>query len=149
MVEPTPEMVERGELAKTWASVLGLSDHRFVVEFSSEHDKEGTVTYHQNYPNAAMTLRQGPSTAEKPWPFDDQEETVVHELIHIVMRDASELVERHILPQVPKASRKMSRNLWEHHVERVVEVLARAMVAARRGEIATGKMIVRQVTKDE
>lgn len=149
MTDPTPEMIAWGELAEAWAARLGLADQRIVVDFAKDHEHNGTVSYHNHYPNAVMTLRDGPPPeGKKQWPFEDHEETIVHELVHLVMRDLCELVERRILPQLPKATRKLARGLWDHENERAVEVLSRALVAAKRGDAGPGKTLVRRMPKD-
>ena len=142
----TGDMLRHGELAREYAALLGLSDQRVVIDFSPDHDKNGTVSYHSHYPNVAMTLRDAPPP-DDAWPFDDLEETIAHELVHVVMRDLDNLIEKRVLPQLPKAARRMARDLFRHETERAVEVIGRGLVAAKHGHKTTGKVLVRPEPK--
>lgn len=117
-----------------WAVPLGLDGLRFVYEFKEDHPNEGTCSYHSNYGNVALTFGENTAEKIKEWPFRDEEETVIHELLHVLLRDMAELVDQQMMPALPKPMRKVMHKLFEHEQERAVENLARAFKAVAHAD---------------
>lgn len=108
-----------------YGTALGLDHFRTEIACPDEHEWSGSAGYKTDYPNATITIRR---TEAKDWSFDDREETVIHELLHLAMRDLHTATER-ALKQLPKPVRKVCAAEIEQHTERVVETLSRSIKA--------------------
>jgi hypothetical protein len=115
-----------------WALVLGLVDWRFEVKYGhADEGRHAARTWiHDDYHNATIEVVGEENTPpDWPWKYWPEEENVVHELLHVVTVDMRNIVNELIIPELPKALRKSMRTLFAHEEERMVESLARALVA--------------------
>jgi hypothetical protein len=143
------DKVRIAEVAREYAELLGIDDRRIVIQFDEDEKNWGTMWSHSDYPRNVLTF--GPETTTGPvdWPFVDREETAAHELVHVVFNDLRNLMHHQIRPNLPKATRKLLWDLYDGHEERIVETVSLALVAAKRGEKRSSKMIVRDAPKKD
>lgn len=150
MMETRDEQVALGEVVQAYAALLGLSERRFVLEFDPDLDMWGQIRNHADYPNSTIVV--GPKEHPKDevqWPFVDREETIAHELVHVLFHPLRQLVWNAVRPALPKPLRKTVWQQYQQHEERIAETVARALVAARRGKGRPGAILVRDRPKEK
>lgn len=132
------------QITRTYADLLGLGSRRFVVQADDASDNWGCVWNSTSYPNSVITLGPlHPSSDDNDWPFVDREETIAHELGHVVAHRIRALMKNTVTPNLPKKLRTVVFDEYHDLEEEMVEVFARALVAARNGATHPGMMLVR------
>lgn len=121
-----------------WVPVLQLQDWRILSALSGELDCSARAWRSHDY--AAASLQFNPRfDAEnvETWRGNiSQEESVTHELVHLVIRDLCHFVTHSIIGNLPKPARAMLRHKFNSLEESFVEQIAQALVAARHQGMA-------------
>jgi hypothetical protein len=105
---------------RLWQKRLGLDGWRirFTVEPASD-DEDAHVNWSHDYGVATVRLAEG----WQLWSAVRLEETVCHELLHLVCREVDFVVRQLIQPD------EVLAKAWLHHHEQLVDHLARRFVA--------------------
>ena len=113
---------QAGRLLAYWKRRLGLSHWNIRLELDAEFDPDTTdahVRWDWSYDNA--TVRLAPRV--RGYAPEKAESVIVHELLHLVLRDLEVAVSEAGV-QLPKKARRHFRDRWHHESEGVVERLA-------------------------
>jgi hypothetical protein len=117
------------ELVARWVARLGLERWRVDLVFDPERPAEvgcdANAWRSDHYERAEIFLHP----AWRQWEPDFAEATIVHELLHLHLRD----VEEAMLPAVAELAHphavKVLRDRIEHELEQAIDVLAHRLVA--------------------
>lgn len=127
MADIPPERASPEELVRTWQTLLGLGDWTIRLERVKFRRpwQSGDVKVDPVHRSALLLL------ADEP--FRDEEETIVHELVHVVLWPldmvAMDLTE--VTGPEGSAAREFARSAVFRALEPVTEQLTRALLAAR------------------
>lgn len=130
---------EFAEHIKTYAALFGFDQRHIVVQFDPNLAMHARAWSHPSYPYSEFTV--GPVIPDMP--FEDIECTAAHEAIHVVTYDLREWMYQTVRRYLSKKDAKVLLDQFERYDERQTEVLARGIVAARRGESNPGRIVVR------
>ena len=129
------------EAADFYVPILGLNHFRIELRVnqnsgSGDQSEIGAVWHSQKYPRAVVTIAD-PNALEPdgPWSYEDAEETLVHELVHLMLLDMEAFAggKFALLPVKRKVHEQFARE-WDRLLESLVERLALAIVAAARSD---------------
>lgn len=127
-------------LVADWTPRLGLSDWRIIHEVTPI-DATARAWISDDYPNVHLQFAPLPADHRAGWfkPETALEESVVHELVHVMMRDVDTSF-ADAVGTLPKKLRQRALNDYDNHRENFVERLSRAFVAVRSGEQGIGRI---------
>lgn len=112
-----------------WVTALGLEHWRIEAKYDPKLESSGRTWAHEHYMSAQVLIKGEENHDEewvlKHWPT---EETIIHELVHLVFHDYRQWMLNVLVVGLPKDQRKVARNQFDHFEERIVEVLSRALV---------------------
>lgn len=112
-------------LVRAWAPRLGLSHWEIDVTWDETlTDDVANVVVESSYDGARITLRA--DLVEHP-DAEYVEATVVHELLHVVMRDLDATLPP-VLDLLPRGAASLARARYEHESEGIVDRLATVLV---------------------
>jgi hypothetical protein len=116
---------------EAWLIRLGMLEWRVSVDWHAHGWADSDLHYAQVMVPATLLTTTIRLNADRSGGWDDDldlNETIVHELLHLAMRDVEQLVDsllEHLLPM----ARELGSDRWRHAEELVVERLARVLVA--------------------
>lgn len=116
---------------KDWKKRLSLEHWDLSLEFKDLHeelDRDADITFADDHDNADMRIHTG----FNKWDEDYAQWVVVHELMHLVMRDLHQSTGL-IMTQLPKTARKIANALFLHELEGVVDRTSMALVSLHVG----------------
>lgn len=114
-------------LVETWKGHLGLDGWKIAVEFATVPDTSyAEINGERSYDAAKLTI----SPAYGEWTENFAEQTIVHELLHLLVRDIDNVVEDARSQLHPQASAQIEKR-YDHEVEGFVDRLAIRIVALR------------------
>lgn len=127
-------------LVADWTPRLGLSDWRIIHEVTAI-DATARAWISDNYPNVHLQFAPLPGERSAGWfkPESALEESVVHELVHVMMREVDTSF-ADAIEILPKKLRRRAFNDYDNHRENFVERLSRAFVAVKSGERSIGRI---------
>lgn len=121
-------------MVASWADRLGLSHWQIQVDWSglTPNGEQALVHPADSYDTATLQFHAEFTAWTPAW----AEWVVVHELLHLVMRDQDSTVEA-VIDLLPAKARALAENRYEHEAEGVVDRLAAVLVALYRQELPT------------
>lgn len=112
------------QAVRTWQTRLGLDGWTIRVEFAEAPDSAyAEVKPEAAYDNAVLTI----SPAHVNWTPELANQTIVHELLHLLTRDLDAVVEDARAQLHPQASAQVEKR-YEHEIEGFVDRLALRIV---------------------
>lgn len=117
----TPKQLEA--LVSEWQARMGLDHWRISVEVSSEREDYFAATAPSEQYRTASIKFDPDFAAKRP---EEAVQTIVHELLHIAMRDVDSAVEAATAELHPAAAGQASKR-YTHAVEGFVDALAVAI----------------------
>lgn len=128
---------ELDEIVEWYRHAIGVAHWRIKPIFmdpAMSPDNHGQCDTWPNHPNAIVSLQLNDPDNKRWSDHLDDEETAVHELVHVSLSDYWDLVET-VLDNVPiKQVRRVLRRLLRAEHERMVTRIARSMTALARAE---------------
>lgn len=126
----TQATVER--LVKKWQAKLGLDHWEIGIDWDAQCDQEAfmSITRMKSYDRA--TIEVSPDWGK--WSDAETEQRVVHELLHLVLREIDTIVFDHLDGHLSPAEHDIINSAYRHHSEGVVDRLATVLAREQRPE---------------
>lgn len=127
MAEGTEQLVERPaprisrELVDRYAALLGLGE--WDIRISAEIAKECAAETDINEQARIATIHPG-----EGWADHEEHETIVHELVHLVLANLAWGIDGVVMQHLPKGKRDVAEGFVDQEIETICERLSRALV---------------------
>jgi hypothetical protein len=111
------------ELVRHYAEKLGLSE--WHISLSTEVAKDCAAETDINEQARHATIHPGDG-----WADHEEHETIVHELIHLVLADLAWGLDSVVMQHLPKGKRDVAEGFIDQEIETICERLSRALVGS-------------------
>ncbi len=117
------------KLLRRWQIKLGLSGWNIKIDFNkpASGDDDITVWRSTSYDEADICLEPGWDKWEKDQGIGFTELNIVHELVHIVLRDL-EIAHMDLIDELSSQAQHLANDRFKHELEGVVDRIARILI---------------------